>query len=78
MATGRQTNKNYFQKIEFLDFKSLNEILRKISKKKFLIDRATCSIFFENIISKNNKILNFRDPIYQLKAIKNRKEINPK
>ena len=67
--------KNYFQNIQFLDFKSLNEILRKISKKKFLIDRATCSIFFENIISKNNKILNFRDPIYQLKAIKNRKEI---
>ena len=32
--------------------------------------------FFENIINKNNKILNSQDPIYFLKAIKNKKEIN--
>ena len=32
-------------------------------------------IYFENIILKNNKILNLNDPIYFLKAIKSKKEI---
>ena len=32
--------------------------------------------FFENKILKNNKILNFQDPIYYLKSVKNKKEIN--
>ena len=31
--------------------------------------------FFEEIISKNNKILKYQDPIYYLKAIKGKKEI---
>ena len=32
-------------------------------------------LYFENIILKNNKILDFEDPIYFLKAIKKKKEI---
>ena len=36
----------------------------------------SCSIFFKNIISKNNQILNFDDPIYHLKAIKSKNEID--
>ena len=44
-------------------------------EKKILIDKNTCSYNYENIISKNNKILNLSDPIYFLKAIKNKKEI---
>ena len=32
-------------------------------------------MYFENIILKNNTILNFQDPIYALKAIKTKKEI---
>ena len=47
----------------------------KIKQKKFIIDKNTCSYFFENTICKDNKILNFRDPIYLLKAIKGKKEI---
>ena len=31
--------------------------------------------YFENLISKNNKILNFEDPINFFKAIKGKKEI---
>ena len=31
--------------------------------------------FYEKVILKNNKILNFQDPIYLLKAIKNKQEI---
>ena len=47
----------------------------KLIKKKFIIDENTCSIYFENIILKNNKILKIDDPVYTLKAIKNNKEI---
>ena len=64
-----------FRKIKFLQNKDTSKILSKIKNKKFLVDQNTCSIFFENIILKNNKILNFNDFIYSLKAIKNHKEI---
>ena len=49
--------------------------LRKIKKSKFIIDKNSCSYFFENLISKKNKILNLNDPIHFLKAIKGRREI---
>ena len=64
-----------FKQIEFLNIKICCEILSGIKKKKFIIDKNTCSYFFENIIDKNNKILNFNDPIYFFKAIKGKQEI---
>tara|TARA_X000000950_G_scaffold100238_1_gene126744 strand:- start:25 stop:1743 length:1719 start_codon:yes stop_codon:yes gene_type:complete len=67
--------KKHFKKIEFLDNEKCNKILLKIKKKKFIIDKSSCSHSFENIISKNNKILDFHDPIYFFKAIKGKKEI---
>ena len=67
-------NKN-FKSIEFLDIKDCAKKLLGIEKKKFIIDDNTCSIFFKNIIDKNNKIINFKDPIYFFKAIKGKKEI---
>ena len=63
------------KKIEFLDIKFCAKILSKIKKKKFIIDKNSCSYFFENIIEKNNKILNLNDPIFFFKAIKGKKEI---
>jgi len=50
-------------------------IISNINKKKILIDKNTCSILYENIILKNNRILNQQDPIYALKAIKAKNEI---
>jgi Xaa-Pro aminopeptidase len=67
--------KKKIDKIEFINIKYTNEILSKINKKKFIIDKNTCSIYYENSIFKNNKILNQQDPIYALKAIKSKKEI---
>ena len=67
--------KKKFNKIKFLNINYTSSILSKINKKKFMIDKNTCSIFYENIILKNNKILNQQDPIYFLKAIKAKKEI---
>ena len=67
--------KKNFNKVKFIDINSTIKILLKIKKKKFIIDDTTCSIFFENIILKNNKILNSKDNIYFLKAIKTKSEI---
>ena len=67
--------KKIFKKIKFLDIKVCSKILLGIKKKKFIIDNNSCSIFFKNIINKNNKILNLQDPIYFLKAVKGKQEI---
>ena len=67
--------KKNFNNINFIDINYTSRVLSEIQKKKFIIDSNTCSIFFENIILKNNKILNRQDPIYFLKAIKTNTEI---
>ena len=64
-----------FKKIKFLDIKDCAKTLLAIQKKKFIIDSNSCSIFFKNIIDKNNKILSSQDPIYIFKAIKGKQEI---
>ena len=64
-----------FNKIKFVDIKNTSSVLSKIYKKKIIIDKNTCSIYFENLILKNNKILKQIDPIYFLKAIKEKEEI---
>ena len=69
------TFKNQFNRIKFIDINWTDKTLLKIKNKKFIIDNNTCSVFFENIILKNNKILNQQDPTYFLKAIKTNTEI---
>ena len=64
-----------FKDINFIELKSTSEFLSRINKKKFIIDKNTCSIQFENTILKRNKVLDFQDPIYSFKAIKTKKEI---
>jgi Xaa-Pro aminopeptidase len=67
--------KKKFNKVKFINIKNISLILSKIYKKNIMIDKNTCSIYFENIILKNNKISNQQDPVYALKAIKTKKEI---
>ena len=67
--------KKNFKQIKFLDIKNCYKILSGIKNKKFIIDKNSCSYFFENIIRKKNEILNFLDPIYLFKAIKGEQEI---
>jgi Xaa-Pro aminopeptidase len=64
-----------FNKVEFIDISLIDITLSKIKKKKFIIDRDTCSFYFENIILKKNIVLNHQDSIYILKATKSKKEI---
>ena len=56
----------------------INDFSKKISNlkgNKFIIDNKSCSIFYENIIKSKFKIIKREDPIYLLKAIKNKTEI---
>ena len=64
-----------FKKIKFFEVSSINLVLSKINKKKFIVDKNTCSFYFEEIIKKNNNILDIHDPIYFFKAIKKDSEI---
>ena len=67
--------KKKFSNIEFIDINLTDSILSNINRKKFIIDKGSCSIYFENIILNGNIILNQLDPIYILKAVKETKEI---
>ena len=67
--------RRFFKKTKFLDIKDCTKTLLGVKKKKFIIDNNSCSFFFKDIIDRNNKILNLNDPIYILKAIKGKQEI---
>ena len=68
--------KKKFSDVRFINFQYTSLILKNIFQKKIIIDQKTCSVYFENIIEKGNKILNEEDFVYSLKAIKNKIEIN--
>ena len=61
---------------QLVDPQYLEILVNKIKKGKILIDQISCSIFHENLFEKKFKILKKQDPIYLLKSIKNKKEIN--
>ena len=67
--------KKKLNQIKIIDIKNTSILLSRIKNKKVSIDSSTCSIHFENIIRKNNKINGLYDPIYFLKSIKSDKEI---
>ncbi len=61
---------------QFIDIKELPRKILNLKGKNFIIDRNSCSIYFEDIIKTKFKILNKEDPTYYLKSIKNKTEIN--
>ncbi|WP_440643118.1 M24 family metallopeptidase [Candidatus Pelagibacter sp. HIMB123] len=63
------------KKNEFLDVNTLPSKILNLKGKKFIIDDKSCSIFYENLIKSKFKIIKREDPIYLLKAIKNKTEI---
>ena len=67
--------KKNLKNVKFININLAEKILSKINNKKFVIDKNSCSLFFENIIKKNNIILDIQDPIYHLKSIKSKIEI---
>ncbi len=63
------------KKDEFLDENNLPSKILRLKGKNFIVDDKSCSIFYENLIKTNFKIIKTEDPIYLLKAIKNKTEI---
>ena len=63
------------QNLEFSKYSDFEKIIKKLNGKNFCIDKMTCSVANENIIKKNFKIKSENDPIYYLKSIKNKTEI---
>ena len=68
--------KKKFKNIDFIEIDKVDHYLSKIRNKKIIIDSNTCSKYFENIITKYNKIVSFNDPIYYFKSIKMKNEID--
>ena len=61
---------------QFIDIKKFSEKILTLKGAKCIIDNATCSIYFEDLIKKKFKIISREDPTYYFKAIKNKTEIN--
>jgi Xaa-Pro aminopeptidase len=60
---------------ELINIKDFSKKILKLKGNNFIIDDKSCSIYFENIIKSRFKIIKREDPIYHLKAIKNKTEI---
>ena len=71
-----QIKKSFKKNVIFVKEEFFIEHLKKIRNSKILIDKKTCSFYYEKNIHSSNKLINFEDPIYLLKAIKNKIEIS--
>ncbi len=73
----RKLIKNKTIKInQFLDIDKFSDEISKLKGNSFILDNKSCSIFYENLIKSKFKIIKKEDPIYLMKAIKNKTEIN--
>ena len=62
-------------KIDFLKEDNILRCLTGLKNGNFCIDRKTCSVFEESLISYKFKIIDKEDSLYALKSIKNKTEI---
>ena len=60
---------------QIIDPKNFKDLILTLKGEKAIIDKKTCSIFYEDILKNKFKILKKEDPIYLYKSIKNKKEI---
>ncbi len=68
-------NEKKIKSDQVIEPKNFNKFISNLKGKKIIVDKNTCSIFFENILKKKFKILSILDPIYSLKSLKNKTEI---
>tara|TARA_B100001063_G_scaffold84145_1_gene78518 strand:- start:9350 stop:11071 length:1722 start_codon:yes stop_codon:yes gene_type:complete len=61
---------------ELINIDDFAKKILSLKGKNFTIDDKSCSIFYENLIKSNFKIIGREDPTYYLKSIKNKTEIN--
>ncbi len=62
-------------KIDFLKEDNIFKCLINLKSGNFCIDDKTCSVFEEGLISNKFKIVSKKDPLYNLKSLKNKIEI---
>ena len=63
------------KKNELINTDDFPKIIYQLKGNNFIIDNKSCSIYYENLIRSKFKIKKREDPIYFLKAIKNKTEI---
>jgi len=68
--------KKEFIKTSFFKENQIKNFLGKLNAKKIVIDKNSCSFFFENLINSRLKISKIGDPIYLMKSVKNKVEID--
>ncbi len=68
-------NEKKIKSDQVIEPKNFNKFISNLKGKKIIVDKNTCSIFFENILKKKFKIFSIVDPIYSLKSLKNKTEI---
>ena len=69
-------NEKKLKSKQVIDPKNFKSLLSNLKRGKIIIDNKSCSIFYENLLKEKFKILKKEDPIYLLKSVKNKKEIN--
>ena len=67
--------KTFSKKIKFYHEDEIEKKLRSLWKNNIWIDSLSCSIYYKNLLAKENKIIQKIDPIYFFKSIKNPTEI---
>tara|TARA_Y100001958_G_C21236697_1_gene563261 strand:+ start:1092 stop:2792 length:1701 start_codon:yes stop_codon:yes gene_type:complete len=68
-------NHSFGKNVFFHEEIKIDKFISKISNKTIWLDKQSCSIYHKKIFEKQNRILEKIDPIYLLKAIKNKTEI---
>ena len=64
------------KKIDLVSPEDFELLIKKLKKNKIIIDEKSCSLFYENIIKEKHAISSKIDPVYLMKSIKNKVEIN--
>ena len=62
-------------KKQVIDPKNFKDLINNLKGNKCVIDPASCSVLYENIIKSKFQNINYGDPCYKLKSIKNSSEI---
>ena len=65
----------HFRNIKIYNENDFLKVISFLKKKRFIIDKNTCSIFEKEIINSRFNIISEIDPIYNLKSVKNNTEI---
>ena len=67
---------NRVKKKQLIEPTKFKNFIGMQKKGKIILDKKSCSLFYENFLRKNFKISNNQDPIYLFKSIKNNTELN--